>query len=280
MFQNLDTTIEKLLHDRQAPALLKSADVVFDAPKKGYTPGTNADVNCFLYEVKENRELRDPVPFVARQNNGYTQKMPPLRVDCSYLVTAWSNAAGQQKVSEEHRLLGITLAWLSRFPTIPDAYLIAGGLTGQIYAPPTMAAQLDGGRNMGEFWSALGIPPRPYFNLVVTIAMDLDRIIESPAAVTTLMSGYQQGRDASAADERVLIGGRVLDKNKNPVADAWVRVDETGETQVSNELGQFVLSSLQHGKQYVIRARAIGLGEVFRQVAVPSPSGEYDIIFP
>ena len=69
--------------------------------------------------------------------------------------------------------------------------------------------------------------------------------------------------------------------NAKPVADAWVRVDETGETQVTNELGQFVFASLQHGKQYTLRARVIGLGEVPRQVVnVPSPSGEYDIVFP
>lgn len=287
MFQNLDTTIEKLLHDSQAPIVLKSADVIFDAPKKGYTSGTNADVNCFLYEVKENRELRDPMPFIEKQNNSYTKKMPPLRVDCSYLVTTWSNASGSLKISEEHQLLAVALAWLSRFPTIPEHHLTLGGLTGQIYAPPSMLAQLDGGRNMGEFWSALGIPPRPYFNLVVTIAMDIDRIIENSAAVTTLTSRYLLVTEASAVDERVLVGGRVMNANSGPianakpVADAWVRVNETGETQITNELGQFVFSSLQNGKPYNLTARALGLGQKARLVEiVPSPTGEYDIIFP
>lgn len=287
MFQDLDSTIEKLLHDSQAPAELKGADVVFETPKKGYGSGTKADVNLFLYEIKENRALRDPMPFVERQNNGYSKKIPPLRVDCSYLVTTWSNDKQHQIVSYEHMLLGKTLAWLSSFPTIPEAYIAAGGLSGQIYAPPTMVAQMDGGRNMGEFWTALGIPPRPYFNLVVTITMDLKSIIARSAAVTTLTTGFQQGNEIASAEERVLIGGRVMNANNGPianakpVADAWVRVDETGETQVTNELGQFVFASLQHGKQYTLRARVIGLGEVPRQVVnVPSPSGEYDIVFP
>lgn len=287
MFQDLDSTIEKLLHDSQAPAELKGAEVIFETPIKNYGTQTTADINLFLYDVKENRALRDPAPFVTQGNNEYTKKMPPLRVDCSYLVTTWSEDDKQKQiVSYEHMLLGKTLAWLSSFPTIPETYL-TGELSGQIYALPTMVAQLDGGRNMGEFWTALGIPPRPYFNLVVTITMDLNSIIARSAAVTTLTTGFQQGNEIASAEERVLIGGRVMNANNGPianakpVADAWVRVDETGETQVTNELGQFVFTSLQHGKQYTLRARVIGLGEVPRQVVnVPSPSGEYDIVFP
>src|SRR5450759_2870697 len=264
MFQNLDTTIKGLLKDG-------AIDSEFKTPEKGYSVST-ATANLFLYEVKENRELRDPVPFVTQENNEYTQKMPPLRVDCSYLVTAWSTETGEKKIEVEHELLALALARLSSFPTIPETYVTAGGLSGQIYAPPTMVAQLDGGRNMGEFWTALGIPPRPYFNLVVTITMDLNNIIARSAAVTTLTTSYQPGNEIASAEERVLIGGRVLNANSGPIAnakpvvDAWVRVDETGETQVTNELGQFVFTSLQHDKQYKLIARVIGLGEVSRQV--------------
>ncbi len=287
MFQDLDLTIEKLLHDSQAPAELKSADVVFETPKKGYVSGTKADVNLFLYEVKENRALRDPVPFVTQANNEYTKKMPPLRVDCSYLVTTWSNDKQHQIVSYEHMLLGKTLAWLSSFPTIPETYITAGGLSGQIYAPPTMVAQLDGGRNMGEFWSALGIPPRPYFNLVVTITMDLNSIIARSTAVTTLTTGYQQGNVIASAEDRVIVGGRVLDATNGsikPVVGAWVQLEtlanEPLQTMKTNELGQFVFASIHQGQKYVLRANVTGLGSKSPVVDVPSSSGEYDIVFP
>lgn len=287
MFQDLDLTLENLLHDSQAPAELKGAEVIFETPIKNYGTQTIADINLFLYEVKENRALRDPVPFVTQGNNEYTKKMPPLRVDCSYLVTTWSEDDKQKQiVSYEHMLLGKTLAWLSSFPTIPETYL-AGGLSGQIYAPPTMVAQLDGGRNMGEFWTALGIPPRPYFNLVVTITMDLNSIIARSAAVTTLTTGYQQGSKIASAEERVLIGGRVLDATNGPikpVVGAWVQLEtlanEPLQTMKTNELGQFVFASIQQGKQYVLKASVIGLGSKSPVVDVPSPSGEYDIVFP
>ncbi len=280
MFQDLDSTIEKLLHDTQAPAELNGADVVFETPKKGYGSGTKADVNLFLYEVKENRALRDPVPFVTQGKNEFMQKMPPLRVDCSYLVTTWSNDKQHQIVSYEHMLLGKTLAWLSSFPTIPETYF-TGGLIGQIYAPPTMVAQLDGGRNMGEFWSALGIPPRPYFNLVVTITMDLNSNIARSAAVTTLTTGYQQGNVIASAEERVLIGGTVRDKKGNAVADVWVRIEPLNLTQVTDASGHFIFENVMRHGGLTLRARASGYPEALRpNIEIPSVTGEYDLQFP
>ena len=50
-------------------------------------------------------------------------RAPPLRVDCGYLVTAWSPKAGGLKAQEEHRLLGLALLWLSRFPVLEEPFL-------------------------------------------------------------------------------------------------------------------------------------------------------------
>jgi len=286
MFQNLDATIKKLLKEG-------AIDSDFLTPEKNNLPPASPNekaVNLFLYEVKENRALRDPVPFVTQVNNGYTQKMSPLRVDCSYLVTAWSTETGEKKIEEEHELLARALARLSSFPSIPESYVTAGGLNGQIYAPPVMAAQLDGGRSMGEFWSALGIPPRPYFNLVVTITMDLNSIIARSTAVTTLMTRYQSGSEIASAEEQVMIGGRVLDANHGPVADAkpvadaWVQLETLANVQLqttkTNELGQFTFAGLKVGS-YILRTRVVGLGELTppRTIDIPSPSGEYDLTF-
>lgn len=280
MFQNLDSTIKALLDDG-------AIDSEFLTPEKTNLPPAspnNKAVNLFLYEVKENRALRDPVPFVTQVNNEYTQKMPPLRVDCSYLVTAWSNKKGEDKVKEEHELLAQALAWLSSFPTIPETYLepdLTDGLSGQIYAPPTMVAQLDSGRNMGEFWSALGIPPRPYFNLVVTITMDLNSIIARSAAVTTLTTRYQPGSEIATADERVIIGGTVRDIAGNTVADAWVHLEPLNLTQVTDASGRFIFENVMRRGGLTLRARASGYREAERQnIEIPSVTGEYDLQFP
>src|SRR2546421_4503338 len=173
MFQDLDTTLKKILGDAGAPLPLRNADVSFEPPDKSFAP-TQPTINLFLYEVKENRELRDPEPIVVMSGGTFVRRMPPLRVESVYLVTTWSDKTGAAKIAEEHLLLGEAIAWLSRFPVIPNTFLQGSLATpAQPFPPPTMVAQMDANKNAGEFWSALGSTPRPAFYLSVTISIDL-----------------------------------------------------------------------------------------------------------
>src|SRR5258706_11915607 len=125
MFHDLDATLKNLLADPAAPAQLLAIDVNFETPDKNFTlPAPHSAVNLFLYEVKENRELRDPQPIATRVGNADIRRRPPVRVDCSYLVTVWTEGlpAGS-KISTEHMLLGQAFFWLNRFAVIPSAYL-------------------------------------------------------------------------------------------------------------------------------------------------------------
>jgi hypothetical protein len=288
MIDLLDNTLTMVIGAAPAGGLLDdlhNADVSFITPEKGHAPAANAEVNLFLYETKENRNLRDPLPMTVLSGGLMVRRRPPLRVDCAYMVTAWCDGATPgEKVNAAHKLLGQALNWLSRFPEIPDTYLQAGGLSTQLYAPPTMVAQLDGVDSAGEFWHALGIAPRPYFNLVVTIAMDLDLQIED-SIVTTITSRYH-GTDPTAVDERVLIGGTVRDKLGVPVPDAWVRLDPVGmpqllsETQVTDTSGRFIFSHATSGTTVALRARSPGLGQTpTLNFNIPSDSGDYDLQF-
>jgi hypothetical protein len=192
MFHHLDTTLKNILDDPAAPQELREAEVSFLTPDREFKP-EQATVNLFLHEVKENAALRDPLPIVELKDGVYQRRRPPLRVDCTYMVSAWSNATKAEKIVEEHRLLGQAFAWLSRFPTIPEDYL-KGSLDGQPFPPPTMVAQMDGDRRSGEFWSALGIAPRPTFSLVVTIAIDLDVEPDKIGSPVTAIAGtYKVG---------------------------------------------------------------------------------------
>src|SRR5579872_1177953 len=172
MFQDLDATLRKLLTDpadASVPPELRAADVSFETPDKNFQP-KQATVNLFLHEVSENRNLRDPAPPVSTAGGLYTMTPPPLRVDCVYLVTTWSSLPGEDRVVEEHRLLGQVLQRLSRFATVPDVYL-QNGLAAQPLPPPTLVAQVDVSRTPSDFWHALEIAPRPAFQVLVTIAM-------------------------------------------------------------------------------------------------------------
>jgi hypothetical protein len=181
VFQDLDSTLSAILNDPALTLNYTGKQEFCDAGQQ-LLPGT---ANCELlsHEVKENRQLRNPEPIVERVAS-FVQRPPPLRVDCCYLVTTWSTQAAAVGVAEAHGLLAQSLLWLSRFPTLPSTYL-QGGLANQPHPPPTLVAQMDGRKNLGEFWFALGIPPRPAFHLTVTISMELpcrsrDRWLQRP----------------------------------------------------------------------------------------------------
>lgn len=286
MFDQLDNTLMKLLEAAPTGVAfdkLKSvqANISFVTPDRTNTPPVPGGVNLFLYETKENRELRNPQPVTQLQSGTSIRRRPPLRVDCAYMVTAWwtDGVSANEIAISSHKLLGQAFNWLSRFPVIPEQYLLAAGMTGQVFAPPTMVAQMDGAKSAGEFWSALGIPPRPYFNLVVTITMDLDQQRED-SIVTTISSSYQAGQLASA-DERVIIGGTVRDKNGNTVADAWVRLEPLNLIQVTDASGRFIFENVMRRGGLTLRARASGYPEAEpRNIEIPSVTGEYDLQFP
>jgi hypothetical protein len=183
VFDDLDRTLQAMLDDETAPAELHAADVSFETPHKEYRPSSST-VNLFLHEVHENRELRDPEPIRVVENGVVSIALPPLRVDCSYLVTAWSSLDGASRIATEHRLLGEALGWIARFGTVPEQYL-RGRLVGQPYPPPTVVAQLAGKQDVSEFWHSLGIPPRPAFSLTVTLAVALDVVETAGPVVST-----------------------------------------------------------------------------------------------
>jgi hypothetical protein len=278
MFHDLDDTLEAILDDAAAPIELRNAEVSFETPDKNFAP-PQATVNLFLYEVKENRELRDPAPIREIVAGNYIRRTPPLRVDCMYLVTAWSNQVGAARVVEEHQLLAQALMWLSRFTTIPAVFL-QGGLIGQPFPPPTLVAQMNSDKNMGEFWTALGSPPRPAFYLNVTIAMDLGVAApEGPPVVTKEIRLRRKSPTGGPALETVFeIGGTVrADVTLNPIADAQLSLLELNRAGSTDQDGRFKFDNLEAGN-YTLRVSATGFATKDELITVPGAVlNEYDV---
>ena len=250
MFNDLDATLKAMLDDAAAPADLRAADVSFDTPDKDFKPA-QATVNLFLHEVIENRALRDEARVMERVGNGYTARLPSLRVDCTYLVTAWSAQAGGLKAAEEHRLLGLALQWLSRFPVLDDRFLRGALKTPpQPYPLSTVVAQAQEGRSNGEFWTALGVPPRPAFPVTATITVEPYDQVEELAAVQAI-------RIARTLSPHTALSGRILDHALAPVSAAAVTVVETGAQSTSAANGEFVFAGLDFGS-YTLRVQPSG----------------------
>ena len=277
MFRDLDDTLTQLLNDVTAPPELVAADVSFELPDRNFNPAQST-VNLFLYDVHENRELRDPVPIIERVGDTYVSRRPPLRVDCMYMVTAWSVGTGPVRTAAEHRLLSQSLLWLSRFPTIPPVYL-QGGLVNPPFPHPTMVAQLNGRQGLGDFWTALGQPPRPSFTLLVTIAMELGvQEPEGPPVITKDMR-LRQTDAASPGDEWFQIGGTVFEA-ANPdhrLGGAEVLLMERNQTSTTNDQGQFTFSLLAAGS-YTLQVTLSGFVVQSKSIVVPGTSlAAYDV---
>ena len=195
MFHDLDATLAALL---EAELSVENVTVSFAAPDDQFPPSgvSLPAVAFFLYDVRENHELRPNQWELERRADGMvTRKRPPVRVDCSYLITAWPSPAAPHPAQDEHRLLGEVMKVLLRHRKIPEAYL-QGELAGQ--DPPMPAriiaeAQLH---SLGELWQAMGGKPKATLHYAVTVSVDVFEPAEVGPAVTekviTIKSGVGQ----------------------------------------------------------------------------------------
>ena len=282
MIDQLDQTLKRIFDDAQAPLDVRNADVSFEMPEENFTPASET-VNLYLYDVRENRDLRDPVPIYRRVGPSMVRFRPPLRVDCSYMVTTWSPQSGETGATREHLLLSQAIIWLSQFPTIPATFFPPewadpANATFQPFPPLMAMAQTDGVKEPGEFWTALGSPPRASFNLLVTIAMDLRRGIDEGPPVATKQISITPNGDSTATETWFQVGGTVTHSvTSAPLADAQAVIVELGKEATSNANGQFSFSTLAAGS-YTLRVSARGFATSTKTIVVPGPAPDaYDI---
>ena len=172
MIHDLDATIKALL-TRLAPkgSMLEGAKIEFDIPDAAWrAERLKPTVNCYLYDIHENRQLKVDEPIVARdaKGNPLSWQMAPRMVDCTYCITAWSMAKHDAAL-EEHQLLGELLQVFLRLRTISKDDL-QGALKSQRPPLPTILASQEGVKNQAEFWHALDQRLKPSLNYVVTLA--------------------------------------------------------------------------------------------------------------
>lgn len=186
MFHDLDATLAALMAHELSTS---NVAVSFATPDDQFPPSsvTLPAIAFFLYDVRENYELRTNQWETERQSNGMSlRKRPPVRVDCSYLITAWPSESAPNPAQDEHRLLGAVMKVLLRHRVIPAGYL-QGELVGQ--DPPLRAKIIAENQlhSLGEFWQALGGKPKATLHYAVTLSVDLFDAVEVGPQVTTHM---------------------------------------------------------------------------------------------
>ena len=171
MLDDLDSSLEQLL-TRELPDLQRSTEtnvaISFDIP---IDIKQKPAINLFLYDVRENLEMRSSEWSVQRRENGTAfKKRPPARVDCSYLITAWASSDDPQ---QEHHLLGEVMKLLLRYRTLPEA-ILQGSLRGQERLPIAVGLRSSYLQSLGEFWQAIGGKPKVALNYTVTIGVPVE----------------------------------------------------------------------------------------------------------
>jgi len=88
-------TLKKLLDDDPWSGISPKPDITFKSPKEIKDEGENTNrVSLFLYQIQENRHLRNQEP--PRLDDSHLGT-PPLVLDLLYLVTPYSEEKTQEK---------------------------------------------------------------------------------------------------------------------------------------------------------------------------------------
>jgi hypothetical protein len=275
MIRDLSETLGKVLKDPAQMAAfpeLSGADIVFDRPTDPFAPAKST-VDLFLYDLRENVELRRNEPLVETRNGKAITTPAPFRLSCSYLVTAWP-VGGIELGLQEHRLLVQILRVLSRYPTIPAGFLV-GSLKGQEPPLPMVALHPDALKNISEFWTSIGNKLRPSLTVTVTISVPVFEDVADFLVTTHSTAVIPPG--APGLPEMLLqVGGRVLDPLGKGIAGAQVDVLEAGVRDFSDDEGRFLLLAVPSGA-HTIRAVASGFVPKTQPITVPGRPEDYEI---
>ncbi len=268
MIRDLSKTLEAILTQPSLPAELAAAQIVFDRPVQQFNPQQTA-IDLFLYDVRENLELRSSEPEIERNNA--TILCPPMRVDCTYLVTAWP-VGGAEVSLQEHRLLSQVLQVFRRYDTIPEVF-VQGSLRGQQPPLPLKISSVDGLKNPAEFWTALGTPLRAALAITVTIGVESLPDASLPPEQFQLVTE----RVWRIEQDRYLIEGEVKDINYEPVANATVQLVELGQSVATSPNGYYSFRLIPLGT-YTLRVQRSGATAKNFPITVPAiGTGKYDL---
>jgi hypothetical protein len=296
VLDQVDNILRTLLMTR-VPGIGSEDQVRFQPPDEAWRTavtglGQNA-LNVYLVDLRERRDLRSNEWIAASGPQGPTRSPEPTRVDCHYLVSAWSPATVTPAIEptlDEHALLyAAAAALLQAAPVRPAAVYPPGSAALAAVDPLIRDGELplevlppEGFLKLSEFWSSMGTGGRwkPAIWLVVTVPVAMPTELSGPL-VTTRIIEFRTGADPATAETLVQIAGTVTGA-AGPLEHAVVRLERDGavlQTYDTAADGRFTFGALRTGP-HVLGVTAAGVGAVTRGITVPDPQGHYDIAVP
>jgi hypothetical protein len=179
-------------------------------------------LNIYLVDLRENRKLRSNERVRTIENGVVSEEPAPARIDCHYLLSAWSPAApgpAIEPILDEHTLLYQAAEVLFRYPPFNPSRVYPAGSAALNAWPipfrdvdlPAVVLPVEGFNKMAEFWGGMGQGAlvKPALYLIVTLPVALLTDIAGPL-VTTRITEYRISGRPETAEVWIHIGGHVL----------------------------------------------------------------------
>jgi Pvc16 N-terminal domain/Carboxypeptidase regulatory-like domain len=254
MLADLDESLRGLLREELERHGFEGVDIAFDAPAREWSGQlSKPTVNVFLYDLRETEALRTSEWSRAQRDGRTFEGRPPMVMEASYAVTAWTQA-----VEDEHRLLSQVLAILFAYPEIPGEKL-NGRLANGSQRWPIKARIGQGKGEKSDFWTAVGGQYKVSLDYVVRLSVESGAKLErGPEVRTQTVRTRLSDGPARAVLEMHRTVGRVHDKKGQPLADVWVTLPDVGSWTASAADGRFRFDRLPPGRHRLLARTADG----------------------
>src|SRR4051812_24667626 len=214
---DLDEALRKLVRRELERHGFEGVEIAFDAPAKDWSGKlTSLTVNLFLYDLRESLERASISPAEKRGNGQALVTPPPLQLELTYAVTAWTKA-----VEDEHRLLSQVLTILFSHKRLPGDLLGESSLNG---GSVLAAADTSVGRpreEKADFWSSVGGTYKASIDYVVHITVESGAtFVRGPEVRTQTIRTRISDGPARTMTEMTRIGGTLRDAARRPGPDA------------------------------------------------------------
>ncbi|KMN50498.1 hypothetical protein VL04_02865 [Chromobacterium violaceum] len=172
-FALLTQGLTRLLRERIF-ASLPQVQISTEVPDADFRQklGNDPVLNLYLTGVRQDlsRRMSDPGQIQrSTDNQSGTPDPYPRIMALSYMLTAWSRAGADHALVEQD-LLYRALAGMTSYPDLPLELAQAVQLDTNGYPVQLdMLHERDGGIRSGDYWQALGTPPRPLLELTALI---------------------------------------------------------------------------------------------------------------
>jgi Pvc16 N-terminal domain/Carboxypeptidase regulatory-like domain len=270
---DLDEALRKLLRRELERHGFEGVEIAFDAPSKDWSGKlTNPTVDLFLYDLREAVERASISPAEKRGNGQAIVTPPPLRLELTYSVTAWTKA-----VEDEHRLLSQVLAILFSHKKLPADLLGDSALNGGSVLAEADTSVGRPREEKADFWSSVGGTYKASIDYVVHITVESGAsFVRGPEVRTQTLRTRIADGPARTMTEMTRIGGTLRDAAGEPVPNAWVAVPEAGLWAVSDDEGRYRFDRIRPGSHRVIARTASG-DETEATIEVPGAPLDLEI---